>query len=377
MDAIAVIGDVHGHLQLALCVAARWQEELGCRLQAVLLCGDVGTFTHPQDLDNATRSHARQNPCELEFLHQWSRRPQPAWIEAIFRDKRVGGLGLTCPVIMVHGNHEGFPHLARIGMLASLFPEEPVPVAELPTVDAGGHIRYLPSGWRTVLENGRTIAGVGGITNHRQAKYHPLAYIDAMAVEFLAEAPPSDIIISHQGPAMVQGEHGAPVLDLLIERERARLWFHGHSTPVSAATSVGPQQATLVTPLADIAFDPKSPQGDHPGSGGWAMIYDEVDDLVPVHEDPPFLREFRRHKWLPTGDGQLIAPSLRQVGWKALRDMKRQPRVEPIDLADQPEDKVVAGDDQPPTEAEANPKDSGTFRISTWDHIPLPLTDLQ
>ena len=42
---IAVVGDVHGHLQLALCVLARWQHVLGAKFEAVLLCGDVGTFT--------------------------------------------------------------------------------------------------------------------------------------------------------------------------------------------------------------------------------------------------------------------------------------------------------------------------------------------
>jgi hypothetical protein len=67
---LAVVGDCHGHLQLALGVLARWQQEENLRFEAVFLCGDVGTFTEDGQLDKATRRHARTNPCELEFLTQ-------------------------------------------------------------------------------------------------------------------------------------------------------------------------------------------------------------------------------------------------------------------------------------------------------------------
>jgi len=80
---IAVVGDTHGHLQLALCVLARWQRELNVRFEAVPLCGDVGTFTDDDQLDNATRRHGKANPCELEFLTQWATKPQAPWLESI------------------------------------------------------------------------------------------------------------------------------------------------------------------------------------------------------------------------------------------------------------------------------------------------------
>lgn len=52
---LCAIGDVHGHLQLGLAVAARWQRELGIRFEAVLLCGDIGSFTDDRQLDSTTR----------------------------------------------------------------------------------------------------------------------------------------------------------------------------------------------------------------------------------------------------------------------------------------------------------------------------------
>jgi hypothetical protein len=105
---LAFVGDCHGHLQLALCVLARWQRDLGVRFEAAILCGDVGTFSHGSQLDNATRRRGKANPCELEFLHQWSTDPPAPWLDAIVRAEAEGGLGPTCPVVMVHRNHEGF-----------------------------------------------------------------------------------------------------------------------------------------------------------------------------------------------------------------------------------------------------------------------------
>ncbi|HEX8913793.1 MAG TPA: metallophosphoesterase, partial [Humisphaera sp.] len=215
--AVAVVGDVHGHLLLALCMAARWQRRLGVRFEAVLLCGDVGSFTEDAQLDNATRSHARDNPCELEFLRQWAVYPPPPWIAAVF-EPEPAGLGLCCPVVMVHGNHDGFAHLRTL-YSAKRRPAEPVPVDQLRGADAQEFVRYLPSGWRTVLPSGLVVGGVGGIQPGQRARvgYDPMAYIEDRAVEALLDAPPVDVLITHQGPAGVQGDHGSELLDLLLE----------------------------------------------------------------------------------------------------------------------------------------------------------------
>ena len=207
---IAVIGDVHGHLQLALCMAARWQRHLGVRFEAVFLCGDVGTFTDPLQLDSATVSHARHNECELEFLQQWSVYPQGPWLEKIFEPSAPegDGLGLCCPVVMVHGNHDGFAHLQTL-FSRSRRPVAPVPVQDLRGVDSREFIRYLPSGWKTVLPSGLLVAGVGGMeAGQRRSKYHPLAYIEDGAVEGLLAEGRVDVLVTHQGPASVQGPRG-------------------------------------------------------------------------------------------------------------------------------------------------------------------------
>jgi len=137
---ICTIGDTHGHLQLALCMVASWQHEQNAAFEAVFLCGDVGTFTSDDQLDSTTRRHGKTNPCELEFLYQWSDDPFPAWLRMIFEAFERGGLGLTYPVIMVHGNHEGFSHLQTL--IPDVSPDVIFDINQLPTVDTGGCIRY-------------------------------------------------------------------------------------------------------------------------------------------------------------------------------------------------------------------------------------------
>jgi predicted phosphodiesterase len=303
---IAVVGDVHGHLQLALCLVARWQIEQRVRFDAVFLCGDVGTFVGESQLDSTTRRHARQNPCELEFLRQWATRPPAPWIDAIFACPEDGGLGLACPVVMVHGNHEGFTHLQT---LASPAPEPCAGLADLPVVDSGGHIRWLQSGWRLRLPSGQVVCAIGGIErNQRYAQYHDLAYISEEAVLRLLYGEPIDILVTHQGPSRLQGEHGSSTFDLLLEAPVApRFWFHGHSTPNREIVTSG---TTTIVPLGDLAFQGGS--RDDPGHDGLAMLLLDGEVASVRRETPPFWREFRRHLWAETDCG-LVAPPLSRM----------------------------------------------------------------
>ena len=297
----AILGDVHGHLQLALCTLARWQRERRQPFAAVFLCGDVGTFTDEAQLDSATRKHARDNPCEFEFLRQWSTVPPAPWLDAIFRPEPEG-LGLTCPVVMVHGNHEGFEHLATLfSRRRSL--DDPVPLEKLPPVDTDGHILFLPPGWRAVTAEGYAIVGIGGIEpGQRRANYHPMAYIDEDAVQHLLLQEPVDVLLTHQGPACVQADHGSPTLDLLLEAHIARWWFHGHSTPVDVPVAV---ESTTVVPLGDLAFH----RGE-PGLKGWSILTPSSEAGNSIETaPPPFWREIRQRHWLQTPQG-LVHPDL-------------------------------------------------------------------
>jgi hypothetical protein len=209
---------------------------------------------------------------------------------------------------MVHGNHEGFAHLQTL--IRGDPPANPIRVKDLPGVDTNGHIRYLGSGWRCVTSSGLVVAGVGGIERgQRGAKYHELAYLDELAIELLREGPAVDVLITHQGPSSVQGNKGSELLQSLLDAEFARVWFHGHSIPNRDMVEAGPNGATLVVPLADVAFGTDGHEADEPGRDGWACA--EFGETVAVtRERPAFWREYRRKKWLVREDGQLVCPDL-------------------------------------------------------------------
>ena len=312
---IAVIGDVHGHVQLALTVLARWQDTLGIKFEAVLLCGDVGSFTRDEELDSTTRRHGKTNPCEFEFLRQWSAASQPPWLSYIFKPKGEDGLGLDAPVIMVHGNHDGFSHLKTLA--PDHFSEEPVGVEDLPVVDSGGFIRYLPSGGRVRLASGHVVAGVGGIQQgQRHANYHPMAYVDESAVLHLCDGPPSDLLITHQGPSDLQADGGSSNLQVLLDEGAARVWFHGHSVRNPEIRTAGRKRNVQVVPLADIAFPKRGPGSDDPGRRGWCIATLDGERVEVNREDPPFLRDFRRHNWVRMRNGLLMSPALAHLEWR-------------------------------------------------------------
>ena len=311
---IGVVGDVHGHLQLACCVMAQWQRERGVRLEAVFLCGDVGTFADESQLDRATKRYAMANPCELEFLHQWAVSPQAPWLDCIFASEDDGGLGLRCPVIMVHGNHEGLAYLE--GIVPQTPPRGPVDPDDLPTVDTNGHIRLLPSGWRVRLPSGCIVGGVGGIEKgQRRSVLHPMGAVDDAAVRHLREHGPVDILVTHQGPSGVHGEKGSEQLQALLDAGTARVWFHGHSLAVREPTRGGPDDCCLVVPLDDIGFPSRGPRGHEPGGDGWALACVRPDGIRVEKQAPGFLQAFQKHQWVPTAGGQLISPTLAALGW--------------------------------------------------------------
>jgi hypothetical protein len=209
---------------------------------------------------------------------------------------------------MVHGNHEGFAHLATLAH-ARRPPLTPLPIDDLPTADTAGHIRFLPPGWITTTPQGVTIAGIGGIEpGQRRAKYHPMAYLDEFAIDRLCAADPVDILLTHQGPAALQNDHGSPTLDVLLDRPFARFWFHGHSTPILTPT---PIHQTLVVPLGDLAFSNRGQRVGEPGLDGWCLLDLHAGGSHALHrEAPPFWRDLRRHRWRVAPGGLLVHPDL-------------------------------------------------------------------
>jgi hypothetical protein len=194
-----------------------------------------------------------------------------------------------------------------------------VPLEELRGVDSAELIRYLPSGWRTVTPSGLVIGGIGGMESGQRprTRYHPLAYIDQDAVEALLAGPSFDVLLTHQGPTDVQGDHGSPTLQLLLDEEVARVWFHGHSTPQRDPITAGPREKCLVVPLGDIAFPGRGRTADDPGLEGWCYFRFLDGKPSVTKETPPFWRDLRSTRWSQSPDGGLVAPDVQRFLWQA------------------------------------------------------------
>ena len=309
-DPICTIGDTHGHLQLALCMVASWQREQNTLFEAVFLCGDVGAFTSDDQLDSTTRRHGKANPCELEFLHQWSVTPFPIWLRMIFQPVDHGGLGLTCPVVMVHGNHEGFSHLQTL--VSAVASDEIIEIDRLHAVDSGGFIRYLPSGCRCRTRSGIVVGGIGGIEiGQRTAKYHNLAYLDDMAILKFLEIPSVDLLVTHQGPSGIQGDGGSGSLQELLNAEKMRCWCHGHSIRHPEIVDTGSNNCVRVVPLEDATFKKGS---NDPGRNCFAAIQFTSPEEPPRVEMfyPQNWRNYRRRHWLQLDEQRLVCPNLKR-----------------------------------------------------------------
>ena len=137
----------------------------------------------------------------------------------------------------------------------------------------------------------------------RSAKYHEMAYIEEDAVLHLAcHAGPLDILLTHQGPALMQDDHGSPTLDTLLQPPIARFWFHGHSTPIREPRQIG---ITTVVPLSDMAF-----HHGEPGAQGWSILELGGSSHTLTTTPPSFLRESRQKYWTHTPHGLLVHPNL-------------------------------------------------------------------
>lgn len=307
---LCVIGDVHGHLQLALLVAARWQQDLGVEFDAVLLAGDVGTFPSLAALDSATRKHAMGSPCEIEFAAQWMSDPPAPHLARILAPLTENGCGLRAPVVMVSGNHEGFEHLD--GLAPDEIPDTPVAIGDLPRVDPAGRLLLLPGGWRTITPSGLVIGGLGGIErDQRYSYYHDMAYITDDQVLAIAAGDPVDLLVTHSGPAITQPfPSGAELLDIVADAGVARVWCHGHSVNRDR-DFVHTHRGTPIVPLHDATFGrgPGPTDGD-PGDNAWCHLTFDGDNVVVNRERPWFWRDYHRRNWRKRADGQLVAPQL-------------------------------------------------------------------
>lgn len=214
---IAVVGDVHGHLELLYGILGRWQRETRVPIDLILQVGDLGAM--PESLDRATTRHATRDPEELGFgLFAGDSPP------ASLLDPRP-------PLVFIPGNHEDFEFLSRCGDAAGAD-------ALLVPVTRDKRILELRSGrvWTSDSAGALSVAGVSGVAKRGHKRHtHPRLHLkddDALAIGARGRGE-VDILISHERPSGIEEgfKHdlgGSEALRLLIEEAQPRLAFFGH-----------------------------------------------------------------------------------------------------------------------------------------------------
>jgi hypothetical protein len=181
---IAVFGDLHGHILLALKRCQRWQEETGQQLDLILQVGDLGVFPDPTRLDAATRRHGKSNPAVLSFA-QCFMRTHPEVVTVLS--------AITCNMLFVRGNHEDHTWLDALEQQAT----EPCFA-----VDINRRLWCLKTGLPYTFVRGNevvTILGIGRIGRPVAAKKARAHYIqpdEQQRLEHLGEMS-IDILLTH------------------------------------------------------------------------------------------------------------------------------------------------------------------------------------
>jgi len=128
---IAVLGDLHGHLDLALSILKKYESVTNTKLDAILQVGDLGYFPDLSRLDDATAKFAKKDPIELgfqDFLNE---------TEVSKRHFEGQETKIDADLVFIAGNHEDQEKLRKLESSAK---KAPIPV------DFFGKILYLPSG---------------------------------------------------------------------------------------------------------------------------------------------------------------------------------------------------------------------------------------
>ncbi len=211
---IAVLGDLHGHIGLALRLLRHWERAHNRKIDFALQVGDFGVWPQPElRLDEATRRFAERDPREISF---------PDYTRPSSEATRFLAQGsndfLSCPVVFVKGNHEDFQYLAEL--------ESEHPAGAIP-VDYYQRFWYIPNGRMLELAAGDRSLRVGALGGLERGP--EMTKFTLREVKNLIRKAPIDILLAHDiyQDGLVP-RIGSSCIKELISRLQPRFFFAGH-----------------------------------------------------------------------------------------------------------------------------------------------------
>jgi predicted phosphodiesterase len=281
---IAVFADVHGRVQLAFKLCARWQQETGEQIDLILQAGDLGAFFSEARLDKATRRYAQSDPSELGFLRDFVQY-DPLIEQDLAR--------IPAHLVFVRGNHEDHVWLDQLEQ-----------DAKGPTfsIDAYKRVYCLRTGMPFVFQRGDeqlNILGVGRIGARDSEEDPPQAkYIQPYERERIFELgnAPVDILLTHDAPRKhVYPDSGLDEISLILEQYKPSYHFFGHYGGPHKQ-SIYPKSGTHMHKLADLHWGKAISSTLEEGAMG-ILRWQSRDETSFEIVSAKWMKEYTWHRW--------------------------------------------------------------------------------
>jgi Icc-related predicted phosphoesterase len=281
---IAVFADLHGRILLCFLLCARWEQETGEHIDAILQAGDLGAYPSQGGMDRATRRHGRFDATEYGFATDFT----------IYREDVSRTLERTrCPLMFVRGNHEDHAWLDALERQSDdpLFP-----------IDAYRRIYCLKTGIPYTLQAAdasMVVLGIGRVGPPvGESEAEKPKYIQEYEMERLYSlaAMSLDVLLTHDVPLHAIEPHtGMEEIRLILDAYKPLYHFYGHTEELFR-THLDPNGVTTACRMADLNWR----HGTHghlpPGVMGilrWRNRNDHAFEVV----DAPWLDEYRMGTW--------------------------------------------------------------------------------
>ncbi|MDW8079770.1 MAG: metallophosphoesterase [Thermoguttaceae bacterium] len=298
---IAIFGDVHGHLRLMLRLCREWQLAHRTRLDAVLICGDLGFFPDRAALDRATIRFAEKDAEEVGFALYFAQ-PQPLMKDPAVDEILCGptdSLGtVSCPMIFCHGNHEDFHRLRTYAESGPLTP-----------VDYYGRVHYLRSGCCVDIADLR-VGALGGEPEWTGCAPAQLVdkWVSPDGAKALMAVGDFHVLLSHSPPRFYprQGHIGSELVQTVIDTCQPAYHFFGHVRYVCQPQTFGRCQSFW---LQNVTF--------RPGKGGKHLLDKQCMGILTwqsptkhsfQYVDEPWFEAIHHRNWWPPSPIQLSEP---------------------------------------------------------------------
>ncbi|HEX9414066.1 MAG TPA: metallophosphoesterase [Ktedonobacterales bacterium] len=281
---IAVFADLHGRILLCFLLCARWEQETGERIGAVLQAGDLGAYPSEAGMDRATLRHGRLDATEFGFATDFTSNHEDV-ARALERTQ--------CPLIFVRGNHEDHVWLDTLERQSDgpLFP-----------IDAYRRVFCLKTGILYTLGTGAeslVVLGIGRVGPPiGEPEVEKPKYIQDYEIERLYDLDELslDVLLTHDVPLHgIEAHPGMEEIRLLLDAYTPRYHFYGH-TEEPFQERVDRNGVTSSCRMADLSWHHGTQGHLPPGVMGMLRWRSRNDSLFEV-VDAPWLDDYRVWNW--------------------------------------------------------------------------------